>query len=409
MKTFVETVQGYRTWKLQEKGSSKITKEELASLREEYNKGVKNQKMPKQLQEACKQLLEWKTKNGKGNKITTRELNSLKESLTKTNRENLKKYMTKYVTLKEASGFGNELTKEEAFALKENFKKALRENTLPPELKENTVPGQAPTAPAPGDPNAVADPNMMDPTMGDPNAMAPTQDPMALQNAVDTAIAALQPVSTTGANPLAADPNAGIPPVDGTAQPQMDTQGLFEAASQFIKWKKENGKGDKLTEAEKKILKAKFTKAPAKPLSESEKIMQRIVEREQKLAAIQESALQDDQKKKDKAQGLADMHLTPQKGNTDYSAEQVVVPPANKLANGFINGPSKAAAPGATWPTKDIPKSAKGALQGEGATNTKLKETTTPMTVTDIYIQKSLEPKLDFEAIRESMKNGLLG
>jgi hypothetical protein len=448
MKTFVETVQAYSAWKLNESGNAKLSREEILALREEYQKEVKalrektGKQLPKQLKEACDKFLAWKKENNKGDKITETEVEKIKETLKEQNKKDFNLYVSNYKKFKEEAGQGSTLTEKEIKMLKENFKESLKTGVKLDECTENfdakkalkeADMGMAPPAPAAGDPNAMAggDPNMaMDPMAGAP------ADPMALQGAVDAALAALQPVATGAGNAMGADPNAGLPPVtDGAAAagPAPGAPGLMEATAAFIEWKKANGKGETLTESEKKILQEKYG---TKEKSEYEKIQERISEREAKIKALQEgyalpgTSVADAQKKADAGKGLPTPGENSRAGGYDTGSisttpEQVKVPTPQQLANGYSSGAgAKETDPANTWPTKATdPKTTGGALQGKSATQSKIKEEDETQgqqpaeeqelqegtTVTDIYVQRSLEPKLDFKQIRESMKSGLLG
>jgi hypothetical protein len=439
MKTFVETVKAYSSWKLRETGSDKLSKKEVLALREDYKKGIKalkesngKKELPKQLREACDSFLTWKKENKKGNKIEKAEFEKIKESVAEKNKKDFNLYVANYKKFKEAANQGSKLTEKELKMLKENFKESIKTGIKLAEAVENfdakkalreADMGMDPAAmgaPAPGDPNAM-------PPAGDPMAAGAPADPMALQGAVDAALAALQPVATGGGNALGADPNSGLPPVDGSGAPAAGpapgaAPGLMEAAQTYLNWKAANGKGETLTEAEKRVLTEKYGK---KEKTEYEKIKERIAEREAKIAALQEGAVQDSQRKIDNGRGYPTPVSNSHGGDHSTSEELVVVPAAGKLANGYSTGAaSKETAPAKTWPTKAVGKEAGGALQGSGASQSKIKETEEAApaegeenkeqiqeatTVTDIYVSRSMEPKLDFQKIKESLKNGLLG
>jgi hypothetical protein len=441
MKSFVETVKAYSAWKLQETGNAKISKKEILTLREDYKKEVKalrenqsgKKELPKQLKEAIENFRAWKIANKKSDKIEETEFKKIKETLAEKNKKDFVLYVSNYKKFKEAANQGTELTEKEKKMLRENFKESIRSGTKLSEAIENfdikaalkeadmgMDPAAAPGTPVAGDPNALAG--------GDPAAAAAAPaDPMALQGAVDAALAALQPVATGGGNALGADPNAGLPPVDGSGAPAAGpapgaAPTLMEATNALIAWKKANGKGEVLTEAEKKILTERYGE---KPKTEYEKIKERIAEREAKIASLQEGAVQDSQRKIDAGKGYPEPVSNSHGGDHSVSEEQVVIPAATKLANGYSSGAAAGeTSPAKTWPTKAVGKEAGGALQGAGATQTKIKEEETPaeqspegegaplnekLTVTDVYVSRSMEPKLDFQKIKESMKNGLLG
>jgi hypothetical protein len=438
MKTFVDTVKAYSSWKFQESGNAKVSKKEILALREEYKRDLKSlreknttKKPTKQLREAIENFRKWKISNKKGSTIEKIELQKIKEALIEKNKKDFSVYVSNYKKFKEAANQGNKLLEKEIRMLKENFRESIKNGIKLEEALENfdvkkalreadmgMDPAAAAGAPMPGDPNAMG---------VDPMAAGgmPPADPMAMQGAIDQAVAALQPFSQAGDNPLDANAAAGVPPVDGTTVPGAGapapaTPGLMEATKAFIAWKKANNKGETLTESEKKILQEKYGE---KQKSEYDKIKERIAAREAKILALQEGAVQDAQKKTDSGKGYPEPVSNSHGGDHSVSEEQVVVPAASKLSNGYSSGAaSKETAPAKTWPTKAMGKEAGGALQGSGASQTKIKEEEESselpenqeqleenLTVTDIYISDYLSPKLDFAKIRESMVNGLLG
>jgi hypothetical protein len=378
----------------------------------------------------------------------------------------------------------------------------------------------------PGDPNAMAG---GDPNMGaDPNAMgAPPADPMAMQGAIDQAVSALQPFTQSGANPLGADPNAGIPPVDGQAMGQADQSmggaPMMEAAMEYRKWKKSQGLGTSLNEKEiamiqktvmrenewmdardrmtndenlvkrdklmkslrdlmcssmklnqgalafellhkwvsegnigeeddfiryvwnqcggvmpnminKGKIKSMLTKLQHMrawgpigdtSINESKKSGSKYAELQERIAKNRERANRLQEQSSfavDTLDDLAGPHIKKANGfiagdgnSTGKDAAAAGpslienVPSPSQLANGYSSGKASGETKAAkTWPTKATGKEAGGALQGAGATQSRVKEAT--KTVTDAYVDRYLhDPKLSFDAIRESMAKGLLG
>jgi hypothetical protein len=428
-KTFVELVKDYSNWKLQEKGNGKLTRNELTALRETFKKRAAKTTQPKlnESKEALKETFKkqvhayraWKLKE-KGEKgITEKELKVLKESVLRAATQkpvgnNWETYLKNYKQFKESKEPGAKITYKELKLLKENFKEA---STKKIRLRE-ADPGFNPAGAAPvaGDPNAMADPNA-DPALGG----AP-QDPLAMQGAIDQAIASLQPFSQAGANPMGADPNAGLPPVDGT-QPADPAMAMQEAVKQYKAWKLKEHGTDKLTEGEVNALKESFT---PKAKTKYEQIKERIAARKANLEALQENGAQDLAKKELGALGLGGKIVSNSsgKGSVEGGEELVKVPAAGSLANGYASGKAaKETKPASTWPTKAVGKEAGGALQGAGATQSKVKEAEeTPAedkpedklaesvkTVTDVYVDRVFEPKLDFGKLKEAMTKGLLG
>jgi len=442
MKSFVDVVKNYSAWKLQEKGNGKLSKKEIAALREEYRSALaKRSNSSAQLKEAVNKYRAWKKANKGDATLTQKEFNLLKESIVKSAQKPLREsaqqlweqYVTNYKKFKETKEPGAKITYKELKMLKENFKEAQTKKIRLREADAGFDPAAAgAAAPVPGDPNAmgaapVGDPNAMPgaaPVQVDPTVAAQIQDVVQSVNAL-AASAGVQ------INDLGADPNAGMPPVDGTMQPDPNaaamggapaTPPMQEAVKQYQAWKKANKGTDKLTEAEMTALKEQFG---PKEKTEYEKIQERIAARQAKLAALQENAAQDYAKAQLGAMGVGIPVSNSHGGDHSVSEEQVKVPSTSQLANGYSSG--KAAGetkPAKTWPTKATGKEAGGALQGAGATQTKVKESdegcepeegqeqmqeSGVRTVTDLYVDKFFEPKLDFTSIRESMKNGLLG
>jgi len=239
-------------------------------------------------------------------------------------------------------------------------------------------------------------------------------------------MAALQPFTQGGANPLGADPNAGVPPVDGM-QPagagDPNAAPLAEAIEQFRAWKKANKGTDKLTEAEMAGLQERFG---GKPKTKYEQIKERIAARQNDIKKMQEGFL--DIPTTSEMGTLTGKAHTSNSANPDKKTDESPyssIPSAQSLSKGYTSGKASGETKAAkTWPTKATGKEAGGALQGSGATQTKVKESGPDcddpnceekkldegvQTVTDRYVNNYFAPKLDFNALKESMKKGLLG
>ena len=433
MKTFVDTVKAYSAWKLQEKGNGTLTKKEVAALREEYKKAkTASTSSDTALREAVKEYRAWKKQTKGDTTLSQKEFDMLKESVQKQAAAQPKKlnentiklweqYFANYKKFKEAQEPGSKVSYKEIKLLKENFKQAIKTGQRLTEADAGFDPAAG--APVPGDPNAMGagDPNAMPgaapATPVDPTLAAQIQDVVQSANAL-AASAGIQ------LNDLGADPAAGMPPVDGQmpgADPNAAAGGapapLPEAIAQYKAWKKANKGTDKLTEAEEKALTEKYG---TKPKSEYEQIKERIAARQQQIASLQENAAQDYAKSQLNAMGVGQIVSNSQGGDHSVSEEQVKVPAAKSLANGYTSGKASGETkPAKTWPTKAV-KDAGGALQGAGATQTKMKEEEEKpaeepekkleeKTVTDVYVAKFFEKKLSFEDLKESMKKGLLG
>jgi hypothetical protein len=422
MKDFVSLVRSYSAWKLQEKGTGKLTRNELTNLREAFNKPQqpKVNKLDEALKRKVYEYKLWKLNKYGTDKLNEKEITQLKQSVLReakqqpaqqpTNREWIQ-YVENYKRFKEAKEPGTKITYKELKLLKESFKSALQKGIHLKEADVGFDPSQA--APMAGDPNAMADPNA-----AAAGAVQP-QDPLAMQGAIDQAINALTPFSQAGANPMGADPNAGIPPVDGTQPAQPPAPPLAEAVKQYRAWKLKEYGTSELTAIEKKSLQEKFG---PKPKTKYDQIQERIAARQAKLQALQEGHGLDVKTTAELGDLGTAASTGVDRGGSEAGEELVKVPAANALANGYASGKASGETkPAKTWPTKAIGKEAGGALQGAGATQTKVKEEEEPTkkeedkleestkTVTDVYVNRYLEPKLDFQKLREAMANGILG
>jgi len=435
-KNFIDVVKQYSAWKLQEKGNGKLSRKEIAALREEYRASLaKSSANSDKLKEAVKAYRAWKLKEKGENTLSQKEYDMLKESVLKQStqkplKENVQQlwenYLSSYKQFKETKEPGAKITYKELKMLKENFKEAQAKGIRLREADMGMDPA-AGGAPAAGDPNAmgaapVGDPNAMPgaaPVQVDPTVAAQIQDVLQSVNALAAS-------AGIDINQLGADPNAGMPPVDGTMPPagappaDPNAMPMQEAIKKYQAWKKVNKGTDKLTEAEMTALKEQFG---PKEKTEYQKIQERIAARQAQIAALQENSAQDYAKAQLGAMGVGIPVSNSHGGDHAVSEEQVKVPSANQLANGYASGAASGQTkPAKTWPTKSTGKEAGGALQGAGATQAKIKEegeecvgeekeqiAESVKTVTDIYVEKFFEPKLDFNQLREKMKNGLLG
>jgi len=444
MKSFTDLVREYSAWKLAEKGNGKLTRTELSNLRENYKKMAGPAKPSNALQERVEAYRKWKLEEKGTDKITKAEFEKIKESLKPAQKGNdWETYLKSYKHFKESQeGKGAKITYKELKMLKENFKEA---ETKGIKLREADMGAGAPPAPVPGDPNAMGGADVgFDPAAGvDPNA-AGVQDPMALQGAIDQAFAALQPFTQQGANPLGADANAGVPPVDGTAAPAGGEQEqlamsnkrtignqIREMVKQYSAWKLAEKGTSKITTGELKMLKEEFTKSVMKqsaPKSKYQSIKERIAARQEQIAKMQEGYL-DIPTVAELGTLTSKAHVSNSHGGGDKSVDEspyASVPSAQQLAKGYSSGKASGETkPAKTWPTKAMGKEAGGALQGKGATQTgtKVKESDNAddpenkdilneqsiKTVTDVYVERHLEPKLDFFKLKEAMSKGLLG
>jgi len=397
--TFPQVVKRYSNWKIQEGMDGRLSRKEIMNLRERYF-----------------------GKNGQENKQSVRE----------EKKQDFETFLNNFKQYRESLGDKSRISWKELKGLKETWAEAQKKGIY---LREADA-GLNPAAPMPGDPNAMADPAMG----ADPNAMGAPPDPMAMQGAIDQAISALQPFTQAGADPLAGDPNAGIPPVDGQAMGAADPNAGAPMMEAYLAWKQAKGYGDKLTEADIAALEEQAGKqqikeeVKEKPKGKYSELQERIAARKARVQALQEQSsfavetidtLAGPHVKK--PSGFINQDGNSQNGGKGSTApagpshiENVPSPAA--LSNGYSSG--KAAGetkPAKTWPTKATGKEAGGALQGASATQTRVKEEQiqeekednlqeATRTVTDAYVDRHLnDPKLSFDAIRESMHKGLLG
>jgi hypothetical protein len=422
MKTFVDLVKEYSSWKLQEKGNGKLSRSELTKLREAYKAKAGTTAA---LRETVTQYKAWKLQKYGTDKLTEKEVAALKATAKKVplkekkelKENNWETYLSNYKKFKESKeGAGAKISYKELKILKENFKEASEKKVHLQEADAGFDPAGA--APAPGDPNAMG----ADPLAAGGAPAAPVDPTLAagLQDAFQSLKTALDSAGVPTDNPLGADPNAGIPPVDGM---QADPAGggidpnaapLAEAIKQYSQWKKANKGSEKLTEGEVKALTEKFSQA--KPKSKYQQIQERIAARQAKIASLQEKSsaeLAADLKVPCSVKEFGVMESNSHGGDHTTSEELVTTPSAGQLANGYSSGEAaKETKPAGTWPTKATGKEAGGALQGAGAAQTKVKESKVDesvKTVSDIYVDRYFEDKLNFGKIKESMKSGLLG
>jgi len=416
-KTFVDLVKDYSAWKLQEKGNGKLTRNELSKLRESY-KSMTGDNREAKLKKLVEEYGAWKKANKGTAKITREEFAQLKEQVLNGKQESKQSweaYLSNYKKFKEQQeGKANKISYRELKMLKENWNEAQRKGI---HLKEaDPMAGGDPNAGGAGagfDPAAGA--AAPDPAMADPAAAGgETAD---LAQAITDAMApflAAAPGAGVGADmgtmdPAATPPVAGTDPNMGTGTPMMEQMIL-----EYRKWKKANKGTSKLTEAEMKAIKEEAAKATPKK-SRYETIKSRIAERQAEIEGLQENSMGP----KPTAELANSKLFKHNKGNSQGTAGSNdafglgEAPSSNSLSKGYTSGAAAGETrAGRTWPTKATGKEAGGALQGAGATQTKVKESkadNSVKTVTDVYVDRALEPKLNFDKLKESMKKGLLG
>jgi len=415
-------VKAYSNWKLQEKGSGKLTRTELANLREAFKSRGAQAPNKNALKERVDAYKAWKLQEKGTDKITEVEFNALKESVLKerkSGKQSWDVYLANYKQFKESKeGQGAKITYKELKMLKENWREAQQKGIR---LREADMGAMDPAMAGMDPTGAGAMPGAVDPATGMPMdpAMAGAGVPMDPTSAL-AQIADIANQAVTGA----ADPNAlgaapGIPPVAGVdpaaagmdpAMAGMDPNAMGAPMAEMVRdyraWKKVNKGTDKITEAEFNELKEEAKKRFGKP-SRYQSIKNRIAERQKQIAALQEGYL-DIASTAEMGTLTSKPHTSNSHGGDHSTSESQItpVPTPQQLAKGYSSGAaSKETAPAGTWPTTAAKKETD--LQGKGASQTNIKEGA--KTVTDVYVDRYFEPKLSFDAIRESMKTGLLG
>jgi len=452
MNTFTDYAKAYQNWRLKEKGSSKIPKEELKWLRENYAREQKSNVPNRQkFVEALKDYRQWKSKKGEDSIISYEEYLGLREQIVgkeprrisnkKSSFDSLLENYRHYLASK--TGQGSKLTYRELKELQEAFE---RNKGRLREAEPGFDPAPAPVAGS--DPMAGGDPMMaggMPPvTPVDPSIAAQIQD---VKQSVD-ALATAAGVQTTD---LGADPNAAVPPVDGMAQPpvggnpnampanpmmeskvRIDKSTLQEAVLKYRNYKlKEYGTGS-ISEDEIKVIREGLIQAAQKPKSKIQMIKDRLAARQAQLQNIKENGAQELARKELSAAGLGtELHSNSEPyAGAETNEELVKIPSEGSIARGVSGG--KGTEPGKTWPTKPTNGAhTGGAFQGSGASQhgnkvaPKVKEaqekdededkeelnesTQSVQSVTESYIKRLYEPKLDFSVLKEALRTGRLG
>lgn len=281
----------------------------------------------------------------------------------------------------------SKVTYKEVRALREAVAEANKKGIKLAEADENF------TAPA-ADPNAAAAPA----PAADPNAAASGVSP-DVQTQIQSLLSQVQALAQAAGIQTAdfgADPNANVPAVDGMAQPTAadgaapadPNAPLMEAVAKARE--ANNGKCDEATFVD---LKAQFGKALVESLGVTR---DRIAMRSAKLDTLNEKFEGDFASAYFENVGLKEA-ISPIAG----------IPSEKEVAHGTADaakGLAKELKTPVAWPDHQITGAP---LQGEGAKQQKVKESTSA--VTDAYVKDFYAPKLSLDNIRESMKNGILG
>lgn len=359
MKSFRQIKEGYLAYKESKGMEPTMTKKEALRLYEGYQKMLSE-----------KQTLNESTKNGE-------ELNDIAVVI------------ANYKKVKEARLGTSKVTYKEVKKLREAVEDANKKGVRMIEADQNFAAGAT-------DPNAApaADPN------ADPNAAAGGAVSPDVQSQIQALLQQVQTLATAAGvqlNDFGGDPNADMPPVDGTqpqtadaAAPAADTPQapMMEAVAAIRK------NGQKCDEAAFTKIKAELGQKFVESIGSTK---DRIAMRSAKLECMNESFTGDFAGAYFTAVGLKEA-ISPTEG----------IPSEKEVAKGTCDakgGLAKELKTPVAWPDHQI---STAPLQGEGAKQQKVKESSASP-VTDKYVENFFGEKLSFEAIRESMKTGLLG
>lgn len=357
----------YRKYKEAKTGKSYVTTEEKKAILKEC---LKADKRGEQLKEAIATSDDNKPSYVRENKT----LNNFDVVLT-----NFKKH-------KQAKLGESKVTYKEIKMLREAVDKANHRGIRLPEADENFQ------APAPQDPNmAAADPNAAaGGTAVSPDVQSQIQSLLSQVQALAQA-AGVQSADLTG------DPNANVPAVDGMgADPNAAAPATADAAQAPMMEavskarKANNGKCD---EDEFLKIRAKYGKALVEKVGQTR---DRIALRAAKLETLNE-----------KYEGDFASAYFENVGLKEATSPIDGIPSEKELAKGTADakgGLAKELKTPVAWPDHQITGAP---LQGDGAKQQKVKESTS--SVTDAYVENFYAPKLSLDNIRESMKSGLLG
>lgn len=355
---FSQMVKNYISYKREKTGSGKINKSELDSLKEAFRNAEKRGISLKEAQKNPSEL--------KDEKLN--DFNTLVEN---------------FRAHKKARLGESTVTYKEIKMLREACDKANRLGKKLAEADANFDAGaQQPAA----DPNAAA---------GAASGGAVSPDVQSqIQNLLSQVQSLAQAAGVQTAD-FGADPNANLPAVDGMGtadaaqQPAADPNApLMEAVAKI---RKENdGKCDEENFA---AAKAKFGKTLVESIGLTR---DRIAMRSAKLDTLNEGYEGD----------FASAYFA-NVGLKEATSPIVGIPSEKEIAHGTADaakGLAKELKTPVAWPDHQITGAP---IQGEGAKQQKVKESTS--SVTDAYVENFYAPKLSLDTIRESMKTGLLG
>lgn len=354
----------YRKYKEAKTGKSYVTTEEKKAILKEC---LKADRRGEQLKESIATSDDKKPSYVRENKT----LNNFDVVLT-----NFKKH-------KQAKLGESKVTYKEIKMLREAVDKANRRGVRLPEADENFQ------APAPQDPNMAA----ADPNAAATGGAASPDIQSQIQSLLSQVQALAQSAGVQSAD-LTGDPNANVPAVDGMgADPNATTADAAQAPMMEAVSKAREANNGKCDEDEFLKIRAKYGKALVEKVGQTR---DRIALRAAKLETLNE-----------KYEGDFASAYFENVGLKEATSPIDGIPSEKELAKGTADakgGLAKELKTPVAWPDHQITGAP---LQGDGAKQQKVKESTS--SVTDAYVENFYAPKLSLDNIRESMKSGLLG
>ena len=392
MDTFKEAVEKYREWKKDKLNDSRVTTKELRVLRERFVSERKAGNVGgRSIREKIANYREWKLKKYGSSRLTESEIAAVKKEGAPKDYKSLKEAVLAYKQWKTRKYGHDKLNKDELLKIKEEFYAKLPEQvrlreelkTIKEEVKRLKEGDAAPDAAAIADPNAV-----------DAAAAAPA-DPAAIQADVQAVQTAVEQLATDaglpqgGAGDLGADPNAGVPPVDGQTPETAPVVESREARIAAIR--------ERLAARKKKLSENDEPNACDENANACDGAIEEPLDESKKLTeANYASAVGTDTV----TAGLPhlanpDLSQDQQSGSDKNPPSQLDQPNAAITAKGY---PKDSVA--TRWPTKTV-------TAGPDGITAKVKESES---FAERYLQQKLsEEKLSFDAVKSAMARGLLG
>lgn len=301
---FSEAVKSYSQWKLENKGTSKVSSKELAALRKQYREGniVDTKRRPTSMREGAallRRYSSWKLKEHGTSKVTEAERRLLlKESASlREPKVSLSREIKKYSEWKEMNHGTSKVTMREVAVLKKHLLRESECEDCEPQQEEQPEAGEekltestiresmrearkaiyrAKKALREGDMAMAQDATMdaadaMPPADGVADAAAQGAVPQNIVDAVSAIQASVNDLATQcGIEPPvdpAADPNAGVPAVDGVADPNA-AAGAPAGADPMMEAKDLKDVKNRLKEREERINSVKAMNTVQNPLAD---------------------------------------------------------------------------------------------------------------------------------------------